>query len=209
MKDPTIKFLIAVILLLGGIFMISIYLTFNGNKNEVSNLDSKFASNLEMNNNNISDITVVDSDGNIVPLSQYKGKVLLIVNVASRCGFTSQYEGLQRIYDEYKKYGFEILAFPCNQFGNQEPGSMDDIKQFCSSNYNITFKLFDKIDVNGNNQIDLYSRLTNNDVTGTGDVKWNFEKFLISRSGDIKARFGSSTEPESRELIDAIKKELN
>ncbi len=159
-------------------------------------------------NNNISKITVQDMAGKDVNLSEYKGKVLLIVNVASKCGFTPQYEGLEKIYKKYKDEGFEILAFPCNQFGGQEPGTNEEIKNFCSSKYDVTFKLFNKIDVNGKNRSPLYTALTTNTNTEQGDVKWNFEKFLISRHGEITARFRSKVTPESSEITSAIEKEL-
>ena len=159
-------------------------------------------------NNNINDIIVKDMNGNDVHLSDYKGKVLLIVNVASECGFTPQYEGLEKIYKKYKDNGFEILAFPCNQFGGQEPGTNEEIKDFCSSKYGITFTLFDKIEVNGKNRSPLYAKLTGNTNTQQGDIKWNFEKFLISKDGEIVARFRSKITPESDDLTGAIEKEL-
>ena len=158
--------------------------------------------------NNISDITVTDMNGKDVHLSDYKGKVLLIVNVASECGFTPQYEGLEKIYKKYKDNGFEILGFPCNQFGGQEPGTNEEIKNFCSSKYGVTFKLFNKIEVNGKNRSPLYARLEDNTNTEQGDIKWNFEKFLISKNGDIVARFRSAVTPESAEITGAIEKEL-
>ncbi|MGQ9642775.1 MAG: glutathione peroxidase [Ignavibacterium sp.] len=157
---------------------------------------------------NISSIKVKDIDGKDVNLSDYKDKVLLIVNVASYCGYTKQYAGLQDLYKNYKDKGFEILAFPCNQFGNQEPGTNEEIKNFCSSKYNVTFRLFDKIDVNGKNQSPLYSILTDNPVTGKGDIKWNFEKFIIGKNGKIIARFPSSVEPNSEKLVSLISSEL-
>jgi glutathione peroxidase len=159
-------------------------------------------------NNNISDIIVKDMNGNDVHLSDYKGKVLLIVNVASECGFTPQYEGLEKIYERYKDKGFKILAFPCNQFGGQEPGTNEEIKNFCSSKYGVTFTLFDKIEVNGKNRSPLYAKLTANTNTEQGDIKWNFEKFLISKDGEIVARFRSKVTPESDELNGAIEKEV-
>jgi glutathione peroxidase len=159
-------------------------------------------------NDNILSIKVKDIDGKEVNLSDYKEKVLLIVNVASYCGYTKQYFGLQELYENYKGKGFEILAFPCNQFGNQEPGSNDEIKNFCSSKYNVTFRLFDKIDVNGNNKSPLYSVLTDNPVTGKGDIKWNFEKFIVGKNGKIVARFPSSVEPTSEKIISLIESEL-
>ena len=173
------------------VFTISIF-SFGGNKMK----------------NNIDDITVKDMNGKDVHLSDYKGKVLLIVNVASECGFTPQYEGLEKIYKKYKDKGFEILAFPCNQFGGQEPGTNEQIKNFCSSKFGVTFKFFDKIEVNGTNRSPLYAKLTSNTNTAQGDVKWNFEKFLISKDGEIVARFRSAVTPESDELTKAIEKEL-
>ena len=159
--------------------------------------------------NNISQITVKDIDGKQVSLSDYKGKVLLIVNVASYCGYTKQYSGLEDIYKKYKNKGFEILAFPCNQFGEQEPGTNEEIKNFCSSKFDVTFRLFDKIDVNGKDKSPLYALLTDNDVTGKGDIKWNFEKFLIDKNGNIVERFLSAVEPTSDKLISALEKELS
>ena len=157
---------------------------------------------------NIKQVTVKDIDGKSVKLSDYKGKVLLIVNVASYCGFTKQYSGLEQIYKQYKDKGFEILAFPCNQFGEQEPGTNEEIKNFCSSKFDVSFKLFDKIDVNGSNKSPLYSILTDNEITGKSDIKWNFEKFLIDKEGNIVARYASKVEPTGKELISAIEKEL-
>lgn len=159
-------------------------------------------------NNNISKIHVKDIDGKDVNLSDYKGKVLLIVNVASYCGYTKQYAGLEELYKKYKGQGFEILAFPCNQFGEQEPGTNEEIKNFCSSKFDVTFKLFDKIDVNGKNQSPLYSILTDNEVTGKADVKWNFEKFLVDKNGNVVARYLSKVDPQSEELISLIEKEI-
>lgn len=159
--------------------------------------------------NNIGDISVKDMNGKDVNLADYKGKVLLIVNVASKCGNTPQYEGLEKIYEKYKDRGFEILAFPCNQFGQQEPGTNAEIKEFCSTNYGVTFKLFDKIEVNGPNRSPLYSKLTTNSNTDQGDITWNFEKFLIAKNGDIVARFKPKVQPESKEVIGAIERELN
>jgi glutathione peroxidase len=158
--------------------------------------------------NNISSIKVKGMNGKDVALSSYKGKVLLIVNVASKCGYTPQYKGLQDLYEKYKNKGFEILGFPCNDFGGQEPGSNEEIQEFCSMNFGVTFKLFDKVKILGNDKDKLYSVLTDNDVTGTKDVRWNFEKFLIAKNGDIVARFPSKVEPTSKELIIAIEAEL-
>jgi glutathione peroxidase len=160
-------------------------------------------------NKNISSITVKDIDGKSVNLSDYKGKVLLVVNVASYCGYTKQYAGLEEIYKKYKDKGFEILAFPCNQFGEQEPGTNEEIKNFCSSKFDVTFKLFDKINVNGKDKSPLYSVLTDNELTGKSDIKWNFEKFLIDKNGNIVERYSSKVEPTGKELISAIETELN
>jgi glutathione peroxidase len=157
---------------------------------------------------NIRDITVKDMEGKEVSFADYKGKVLLIVNVASKCGNTPQYAGLEKIYEKYKSQGFEILGFPCNDFGGQEPGTNEEIKTFCSSTYNVSFKLFDKVKVLGKDKAPLYERLINNSVTSTGDIKWNFEKFLIDKDGNIAARFGNKVKPESDEVVKVIEEEL-
>jgi len=157
---------------------------------------------------NINDITVLDMKNKEIKLSDYNGNVLLIVNVASECGSTPQYKGLEEIYKEYNPKRFEILAFPCNDFGGQEPGTNEQIQNFCSSKYNVTFKLFDKIKVLGNDKSPLYERLINNSATEKGDVKWNFEKFLISKDGKIVNRFRTKVEPTSDEVISAIESEL-
>ncbi|MEW6196510.1 MAG: glutathione peroxidase [Bacteroidota bacterium] len=158
--------------------------------------------------NNIKDISVKDIEGKEIKLSNYKGKVLLIVNVASKCGYTPQYEGLQNIYKKYKDKGFEILAFPCNDFGGQEPGTNEEIKDFCSTNYNVTFKLFDKIKVIGKDKSALYELLINN-TDDRGDVKWNFEKFLVDKEGNIVSRFRSKVKPEGEEITKAIEELLS
>ena len=157
---------------------------------------------------NINDITVLDMNKKEVKLSEYNGKVLMIVNVASECGYTKQYAGLQEVYEKYNLKGLEILAFPCNDFGGQEPGTNEQIQNFCSSKFGVTFKLFDKIKVLGDDKSPLYERLINNSVTETGDVKWNFEKFLISKDGKIVNRFKTKIEPTSDEVITAIEREL-
>jgi glutathione peroxidase len=157
---------------------------------------------------NIYNYSVTDIDGAQVNLSDYKGKVLLIVNVASECGFTTQYEGLQKIYEEYKSKGFEILAFPCNDFMGQEPGTNEDIKNFCSMNFNVTFKLFDKITLDGENQSKLFEMLTNNPRTGDSSIYWNFEKFIIDKNGYVVDRFRSTTEPEDEDITQLIDKLL-
>ena len=157
---------------------------------------------------NINNITVLDMNDKEVNLSSYNGKVLLIVNVASECGNTPQYAGLEEIYKEFQPQGFEILAFPCNDFGGQEPGTNEEIKNFCTTNYGITFKLFDKIKVLGPDKSPLYAVLTDNSVTGKGDVKWNFEKFIIDKNGKIVARFGNKVQPTSKEVVSAIEEQL-
>lgn len=162
----------------------------------------------DQNLDNINNIIVLDMNKNEIKLSDYNGKVLLIVNVASECGNTPQYAGLQEIYEQYQPQGFEILAFPCNDFGGQEPGTNEQIQNFCSANYGVTFKLFDKIKVLGEDKSPLYERLINNSVTETGDVKWNFEKFLISKEGKIVSRFGNKVSPTSDEIISTIENEL-
>jgi len=160
------------------------------------------------NMNNIHDLTVLDMNGREVKLSDYKGKVLMIVNVASKCGYTKQYTGLESIYEKYKSKGFEILAFPCNDFGAQEPGTNKEIQEFCTATFSVKFKLFDKIKVLGKNKLPLYERLINNSNIEQGDIKWNFEKFIISKTGEIVARFRSGVEPESKEILIKIESEL-
>jgi len=157
---------------------------------------------------NINDITVIDMKNNSIPLSDYNDKVLLIVNVASECGYTPQYKGLEKIYQKYSSLGFEILAFPCNDFGGQEPGTNEEIKAFCSSNYNVTFMLFDKIKVLGERKSSLYERLTNNSITDQSDINWNFEKFIISKDGKIAARFLTKVEPTDEAITKLIEDEL-
>lgn len=158
---------------------------------------------------NIYNIVVKDMDGKDVKLSDFKGKVLLIVNVASKCGYTPQYEGLQKIYEKYKEKGFEILAFPCNDFKGQEPGTNEEIKEFCTSTYGVSFKLFNKIKVLGDDREPLYELLIKSDSVDKGDVKWNFEKFLISKDGEIVGRFRSKVKPEGEELTSEIEKYLS
>jgi len=144
-----------------------------------------------------------------VNLKSYEGKVLLIVNVASECGYTPQYEGLEKIYKKYNTKGFEILAFPCNDFGGQEPGTNEEIQKFCSINYNVTFPLFDKISVKGSEKTELYIMLTDNKITGKSEIAWNFEKFLVDKKGNVVANFKSKVNPESAEITSEIEKLLN
>jgi glutathione peroxidase len=158
--------------------------------------------------NNISNITVKDIDGNTVRLSEYKGKVLMIVNTASKCGHTKQYKDLQELYGIYKDQGFEILAFPSNDFGNQEPGTNEEIKEFCSANFGVTFRLFDKIRVLGDDKDPLYNKLTNNNVTGKSDIQWNFEKFIIAKDGTIIKRIPTKQNPMDEEVRKVIEAEL-
>jgi glutathione peroxidase len=158
---------------------------------------------------NISDFIVKDINLNEVKLSEYKGKVLLIVNVASKCGFTSQYKGLQMIYEIYKDQGFEVLGFPCNDFGGQEPGTNEEIMNFCSLNYEVTFPMFDKVHVKGDEKAPLFDLLTNNSVTGKSSIKWNFEKFIIDKEGNIVDRFRSATKPDSKKIKKVIERELS
>ena len=153
-------------------------------------------------------IAVKDINHKDTSLSAYQGKVLLVVNVASKCGFTPQYTALQAVYEKYKDKGLVILGFPCNQFGSQEPGTDEQIKLFCSTKYNVTFPLFDKIDVNGSNRHPLYTALAGNDSPFPGDIKWNFTKFLIGRDGTILKRFDSKTTPDSPEVTAAIEAAL-
>jgi len=156
----------------------------------------------------IRDIPLKDINGKDTSLKAYQGKVLLIVNVASKCGYTPQYKGLEALQEKYKDKGFTVLGFPCNQFGGQEPGTNEEIKQFCSSTYNVSFPLFDKIDVNGQNRHPLYVALAGKDSPFPGDIKWNFNKFLIGRDGKIIKRFDSKTTPESPEVTSAIETAL-
>ena len=153
------------------------------------------------------DFSADNSFGFDTPLSQYKGKVLLIVNTASKCGFTPQYEGLQKLYEDYRNRGFEILAFPCNQFLFQEPGDNEEIRNFCESNYSINFPLFAKIKVNGGNAHPLYRFLKKETpgALGSGTIKWNFTKFLVDREGHPIKRFAPATTPDAiRSDIEAL-----
>ncbi|MCA9448842.1 MAG: glutathione peroxidase [Candidatus Omnitrophica bacterium] len=156
------------------------------------------------------DFTVKNIAGDDVSLKDYDGKVLLIVNVASKCGYTPQYEGLQDLYEKYKDDGLAILAFPANNFGQQEPGTNEEIREFCDSNYQVTFDMFSKISVKGDDQADLYAFLTDASKTnGHGsEIKWNFEKFLVNRKGEIVGHYRSKVTPLSDELVGDIEKAL-
>jgi glutathione peroxidase len=152
----------------------------------------------------ISNIPFKTAEGKETRLSAYAGKVILLVNVASKCGFTKQYTGLQKLYEEHRAKGLVIIGFPCNNFGGQEPGTIAEIQDFCSTKFNVTFPIMDKIDVKGENQHPLYATLTGKDGAFPGDIKWNFGKILIGKDGKPLARFDSFTKPESKELADAI-----
>lgn len=154
--------------------------------------------------------TITDIDGELVSLDQYIGDVILAVNTASKCGFTYQYGSLQKLYKEYGDRGLVVLGFPCNQFKNQEPGTEEEIKNFCSLNYDVTFPMFSKIDVNGEDAHPLYAYLTSDSlpIEDVGPVVWNFEKFLFDRNGQVIARFRTQVEPDSDEVVEAIEKAL-
>jgi glutathione peroxidase len=143
-------------------------------------------------------------------LSPYKGKALLLVNVASRCGLTPQYAGLEKLQEQYGERGFSVLGFPCNQFLGQEPGTAEEIAEFCSTTYGVTFPMFEKIDVNGPDRHPIYEELTKvPDAEGqSGDITWNFEKFLVSPSGEVVARFRPQVEPEDSQLVAALEEAL-
>lgn len=163
--------------------------------------------NLEGKKLNFHSFQVQDIKGNTVDLSRYKGKPILVVNVASRCGFTPQYEGLEELYKKYKDKGLAIIGFPANNFGAQEPGTNEEIAEFCRFNYGVTFDMMAKISVKGKDMHPVYEFLINN-APEKGDVKWNFEKFLIGKDGTVKARFRSATQPQDPSIIQAIEKEL-
>lgn len=148
----------------------------------------------------IYDFKVKNAKGEEIPMAEFQGKVLLIVNTATGCGFTPQYEGLQNLYDKYKEKGFVVLDFPCNQFGHQAPGTNDEIQEFCTLKYKTTFPLFSKIEVNGKDAAPLYKFLKKQKGGFLGDdIKWNFTKFLISRDGEVVERYAPVTKPEKIE----------
>lgn len=158
----------------------------------------------------IHDFTLKDINNKDVRLNQYQGKVAMIVNVASRCGFTPQYTGLQAIYDKYKDQGFVVLGFPANNFKGQEPGTNEEIKSFCSLKYNVTFPIFSKISVKGEDQHPLYKHLTEKESNPefAGEIKWNFNKFLVDKTGRVIARFDSADKPEDEKVTQAIEQAL-
>jgi glutathione peroxidase len=155
--------------------------------------------------------TMKDIDGQDVDLARYKGKVVLMVNVASKCGYTKQYAGLESLYEKYKDKGLVVIGFPANNFKGQEPGTDEQIKEFCTSKYNVTFPMMSKISVKGDDKHPLYKYLTEAPTAGAyaGDVEWNFTKFVVDRDGKVVARFKSKVTPESEELLGAVEKELN
>ena len=156
----------------------------------------------------IYDIPLKDIDGNATSLKPYKGQVVLVINVASHCGFTPQYAALEAVYQKYKSQGLVICGFPCNQFGGQEPGTDTEIKQFCTAKYDVTFPMFDKLEVNGDNRHPLYVLLAGKDSPFPGDIRWNFTKFVVGRDGKILNRFDSKVKPDSDEVTTAIETAL-
>lgn len=158
----------------------------------------------------LQDFSVKAIDGTQTPLANYAGKVLLLVNVASKCGLTPQYTALEALYRKYNARGFEVLGFPCNQFGGQEPGTEEEIQTFCSTKYDVTFPLFAKLDVNGDSRAPLYDFLTTAATApdGPGDIAWNFAKFLIDKQGNVIARFSPTEKPDSATITAAIEKAL-
>jgi glutathione peroxidase len=191
--------ILVVILLVGGIAA-AYTMGFIGNPSPTEAVKEK----------SVYDFTMQNIDGKDVKLDAYKGKVLLIVNTASKCGFTPQYEGLESIYEKYKDQNFVILGFPANNFLGQEPGTNEEIKEFCAAKYKVSFPMFAKISVKGEDQHPLYNFLTNpkTDPQFAGDISWNFNKFLIDRNGNIVARFDSKAAPESPEVTQTIEKYL-
>jgi glutathione peroxidase len=155
----------------------------------------------------IHEFKVKNIEGKDVKLSEYKGKVLLVVNVASKCGATPQYEQLQALQDKYSEKGLVVVGVPCNQFGGQEPGTEKDIQKFCTDNYKVTFPMMSKIDVNGEKEAPLYKFLKAH-AENKDDVKWNFEKFVISKDGSVVGRFGTKTKPDAEEIVSVIESEL-
>ncbi len=165
------------------------------------------SSKTSMSEKSVLDFTMTTIDGKPRPLSSYKGKVLMIVNTASKCGFTPQYETLEKLYETYKDSGFQILAFPANNFGKQEPGTNSEIKDFCSTQFHTTFDLFEKISVKGNDQHPLYQYITKASPY-QGAIKWNFQKYLVDRNGNIVAKYLSAVDPMSKEVRSEVEKLL-
>ena len=167
-----------------------------------------FATLINVSAQSIYEVSVNDIEGETTTLSPYRGRVLLFVNVASACGYTAQYEGLQALYAKYQKRGLTVLGFPCNQFGGQESGSNTEIKEFCSTNFHVTFPMFAKIEVNGAQRHPLYKALAGSGAVFPGDISWNFNKFLVGRDGKVIARFDSGAEPESAAFVTIIEAAL-
>jgi glutathione peroxidase len=159
---------------------------------------------------NAYDFSFTSIDGEPLPLASFKGKPVLVVNVASKCGLTPQYEGMEALYRDYRDQGLVVLGVPCNQFAGQEPGSAEEIQTFCSTTYGVTFPLTEKVDVNGRARHPLYEQLTAvaDDSGKAGDISWNFEKFLVSPTGDVVGRFRPQVAPESEEVVGAIERTL-
>jgi glutathione peroxidase len=153
--------------------------------------------------------SLIQNDGQPMPAETLQGKVVLFVNVASKCGFTPQYDGLQALYESYKDQGFTIVGSPCNQFGGQEPGGAEEIASFCRLNFGVDFPLLEKQDVNGDDRSPLYQFLVNSDVGGGKAIKWNFGKFLVDRNGTVIGRWGSMTKPQSKKLVGAVEGALS
>jgi glutathione peroxidase len=151
---------------------------------------------------------LIGIDGQPLPLNYQRGKVLLIVNVASQCGYTPQYSGLEALYEKYKDQGFVVLGFPANDFGGQEPGTNQEIKTFCNRKYNVTFPMYSKISVKGRDEAALYKYLIKEDPTHSGDIKWNFTKFLVDRNGKVIQRFEPAVTPEDPQMVASIEKAL-
>jgi glutathione peroxidase len=156
----------------------------------------------------VHEIALKDIDGKTTNLAAFAGKTILLVNVASKCGYTPQYEQLEAVHQKYKDRGFTVVGVPCNDFGAQEPGSNKEIKEFCSSKFNVTFPLMDKVHVKGPEQHPLYAYLTGKDAAFPGDIKWNFGKFLIGPDGKVLKRWDSAVKPDSKEVTDAIEASL-
>ena len=156
------------------------------------------------------DLSLSALDGSAMDLSEFKGRAALVVNVASKCGLTPQYEGLERLHERFSRQGFSVIGVPCNQFGAQEPGTPDEIATFCSTTYGVTFPMTEKVEVNGPGRHPLYRTLTEvEDAEGNaGDIQWNFEKFLVSPEGEVVARFRPLVDPEAEELVTAVEKVL-
>lgn len=169
-----------------------------------------FFGSVHFSSNSIYDFKAENIDGKMISLDSYEGKAILIVNVASKCGYTYQYEGLQSLYEEYRDEGLIILGFPANNFKGQEPGTDEEIKKFCTLKYGVEFPMFSKVSVKGDDQHELFTYLTSlENPDFDGDIKWNFEKFLISKEGKLTRRFRSKTKPQSEELVSAIENELS